>query len=99
MPPVQHFVDNDANYRRWLARHPEGFVVNTYHNVSPRYLVLHRATCASISVFSPETVGGYTERQYSKACADTIEDLRAWVRANGRPNGTFTSEKCSRCKP
>lgn len=99
MAPVRHFIDDDTGYRRWLARHHDGYVINTYHSVSPRYMVLHRATCLSISVFSPETAGGFTERQYSKACGDTIEELRAWARANGRPDGTFTSTACNFCQP
>jgi hypothetical protein len=94
------FVDDETGYFRWLADHPDGYVVNTERGISPNYMVLHRATCPSISQPSSQsTAGGFTERQYAKACADTIDDLRGWVRANGRPDGTFTSEACPHCQP
>jgi hypothetical protein len=100
MTSARYFKDDEAGYRRWLADHPHGFVVNTTHGVSPNYMVLHRATCSSISEYSAQSApGGFTERQYSKACSETVQALRAWARANGRPDGTFTSEACSRCKP
>jgi hypothetical protein len=25
-----HFLHNDVGYLEWLAKHPEGFVINTY---------------------------------------------------------------------
>jgi hypothetical protein len=100
MMAALYFIDDDASYLRWLARHPCGYVANTTRGVSPNYMVLHRATCPSISEYAAHSApGGFTERQYSKACGETLDDLRRWVRANGRPDGTFTSEACPRCKP
>jgi hypothetical protein len=46
---MEHFVHDDPGYLRWLARHPTGYVINTYARPSASYLKLHRATCASIS--------------------------------------------------
>jgi len=46
---VQRFIDDDAGYIRWLAAHPDGFVLNTERIPKPGYLVLHRASCPKIS--------------------------------------------------
>jgi hypothetical protein len=94
------FFDNDSAYLRWLANHPNGYVVNTTRAASSGYMVLHRARCLAISEYTARNKpGAFTERDYAKACAERLEDLRTWVRAHGRPNGTFTSEGCSRCRP
>jgi len=95
-----YFTDDDAGYLRWLGDHPSGYVVNTWRLPSPNYMVLHRANCRSISEYTAHSApGAFTERQYSKACAETVSDLRRWVRANGQPDGSFTSEACPRCRP
>ena len=100
MGSARFFIDDEAGYLRWLANHPNGYVVNTLRAVSPDYMVLHRATCPAISEYAGRgKAGGFTERGYAKACADTLDDLRDWVRAHERPDGTFTSEACPRCKP
>jgi hypothetical protein len=100
MEPARFFKDDDTQYLRWLANHPDGYVVNTQRGISPHYMVLHRATCPTISVpGSRARPGGFTERGYAKACADTVLALRAWVQANGRLDGTFSSEACPFCKP
>jgi hypothetical protein len=100
MTSARYFRNDDAGYLRWLRDHPGGFVVNTMRGVSPSYMVLHRATCPSISEYpSGSEPGAFTERQYSKACGESVEDLSTWVRANGRPDGTFTSVACSHCRP
>lgn len=100
MTPVQFFNDDDDGYQRWLADHPNGYVVNTSRTISPTYMVLHRATCRSISEYKPQHApGAFTERDFVKACADTVVDLRRWVRGHGRPDGSFTSDTCPQCKP
>jgi len=92
---------DDQSYQEWLQNHPHGFVVNARKNPTPIYMVLHRSTCEHISHYDRSGTGGlgaFTERAYIKVCGETIEDLRAWVRANGRPDGSFSSDKCS-CGP
>jgi hypothetical protein len=89
------FKDDDIAYLRWLNMHPDGYVVNTTRNKSPDYMVLHRASCQSISQYSSiAKPGGFTERGYIKVCADQLNSLKSWVRRSGCPNGTFSSE-CS----
>ena len=97
MPAVE--FESDDDYQRWLAANPEGFVVNTTSKPSPKYMVLHRASCRYISEPSHETEpGGFTERQFTKAAAPDIESLRDWVSAHGRTDRSFSNE-CSRCQP
>ena len=64
-------------------------------------MVLHRPTCVRITRYYYAGTGGpgaFTARDYIKVCGETLEDLRAWVRANGRPDGSFSRE-CRLCKP
>jgi hypothetical protein len=42
---VQHFVDDDPDYLRWLTHHSSAFVLNTTRRPSAAYLMLHRANC------------------------------------------------------
>ena len=42
---MEVFRDDDEGYRRWIAAHPEGYVVNTYRTPTAGYLMLHRAAC------------------------------------------------------
>jgi len=96
---VQEFSTGDESYLRWLAQHQDGFVVNRPRSRSPSYMVLHRATCPTISRYTNMSrPGGFTERDYVKACALDVASLRAWVRRNGRLDGSFTNA-CPICKP
>ena len=38
------FLEDDAGYLNWLNTHPDDFVLNTYRNLAPAYLMLHHAT-------------------------------------------------------
>jgi hypothetical protein len=42
-----HFLHNDAGYLESLAKHPEGFVINTYATSSPGYVSYIHASCPS----------------------------------------------------
>jgi hypothetical protein len=69
---MRHFVDDDAGYARWLAEHPEGFVVNTYRTPSVAYLMLHRAGCSTISG-APARGLTFTGGEYIKVCGSRAE--------------------------
>jgi hypothetical protein len=72
---VRHFVDDDAGYQHWLANEPDGFVINTYRAPSSACLVLHRATCKTIS----GPARGFTFMgEYSKVCG-TREELERFA--------------------
>jgi hypothetical protein len=100
MGSVLFFVDDEDGYLAWTKDHPEGFVVNTTRTPTPKYMVLHRSGCATITEYSgAATAGGFTEREYAKACAGSIDELKAWVRRHGGRGGLFTSVDCSACQP
>lgn len=81
---VQPFVDDDPGYLRWLTTHPDGYVLNTERNPSPRYLVLHRASCRTISTL-PRGATRWTV-DYRKYCGERseLEDI-ARLQLGGEP--------------
>ena len=96
---VKAFVGDDDGYLRWLDRHPTGYVINTERSRNPNYMVLHEASCRHIGRENDNVApGGFTERRYIKICAESADDLRAWARRNGRPDGSF-SKRCGVCRP
>ncbi len=99
---ISEFDGNDNLYQAWLAAHPRGFVINTTRRPARRaaYMVLHRARCARISRYTQiaRPPGAFTERDYVKVCAPTVEELRAWAKTHGRPDGSFSNE-CGFCNP
>lgn len=91
------FDGNDGTYQDWLEENSGGFVVNVRRNLSPTYMVLHRASCPTISKYGRMSKqGGFTERSFIKVCAPDTDTLRDWVRRHGRVDGTFSKE-CSLC--
>ncbi len=94
------FDGNDDLYQDWLAANANGFVINTSRARRAKYMVLHRARCPSISKYTEfaRPHGGFTERDYIKVCAPTVDELRGWVKSNGRDDGSFSNE-CSHCNP
>jgi hypothetical protein len=86
-------------YLKWLAAHPEGRVLNTWRRIDPDYLALHRTNCPLISRYKAnDSPGGFTEDQLVKICADTVDELREWVRLHARSDGMFTTDRCT-CRP
>jgi hypothetical protein len=94
------FSDNEAAYLRWVAKHPNGFVVNTRRELDPDYLVLHRATCATVNKHRgmDENPGGFTERNFQKICCDSLPDLVNYLRGTTGLSDPFSKE-CSKCTP
>lgn len=96
---VTIFDGGDAEYQDWLAVNRTAYVLNTPRHKPPRYMVVHRSTCRLISRYRANAPrGAFTERQYIKVCASSIARLRAWLKENGRRDGTF-SKACSVCRP
>ena len=97
---MKTFNNDDSAYLDWLAAHPDGFVVNTRRPLSADYLVLHRATCHTVRSYPGMAArpGGFTERQYQKLCADSVEALRRALSAHTRRPGIF-SGRCPICAP
>jgi hypothetical protein len=87
---VQHFVRDDPGYMRWLAQHPDGFVINTYASPSAAYLKLHRASCFHISRLQRNATT-FTGGEYSKLCGDRDELEQVAQRLGGTP------QRCTNC--
>lgn len=75
---MQRFVDDDAGFQSWIARYPDGYVLNTNRKPSPSYLILHRATCRTIA--GDPISGSRWTGEYIKVCGDRAE-LERWARA------------------
>ena len=88
------FKDDDAAYLEWLARNRDGYVVNVRRGLSSDYVVLHRASCTTIS--AAQEPGAYTERGYRKLCGRTLADVAGAPTWCGRAKGSFT-KRCSTC--
>ncbi len=92
-PDVVEFRDDDEGYLRWLAEHPGGYVLNCHRKPTANYLVIHRATCRSIS--GTPARGRRWTAEYIKVCAVTVTDIDRWTSALiGAPGQT-----CAQCEP
>lgn len=90
------FCDDDPSYLRWIADNSHGYALNVRAKSDPSYMVVHRASCPSISVKRDEEA--YTDKAYRKVCAVSVAHLRSWACLHGRPDGSF-SKACGICKP
>ncbi len=94
---AEKFVKEDRAYLEWVEKCSNGYVINAKINPRPGYLVLHRASCSSISEYKGRRKpGGFTERKYIKVCANSIEELRAWLKENFGTGADFSRHRC-RC--
>jgi hypothetical protein len=94
---VKKFEHDDEAYIVWLEEHPDGFVCNVRSRPDPNYVVLHRASCPTISKTN-QLSGAFTGRAYRKWCGRSIKDLREAAVLEGRSNGSF-SKRCGICRP
>lgn len=78
---VVSFVSDESGYLTWIAAHPRGFVVNSERRPKPNYLVLHRATCRTISG-RPARGRTFTD-PFRKTCAADLGSIVAWAEAVG----------------
>ncbi len=91
------FLDDDEGYLSWIAANPDGLVLNVRRMTDPNYVVLHRASCGSISTDKREP-GAYTTRGYRKVCAASVAELQLAAKREGRRDGSF-SKRCGLCQP
>lgn len=89
------FKNNEDGYFMWLMAHPDGFVLNVRFEADPEYVVLHRASCGTISS-DKLPPGAYTNRKFRKWCAKKADDLRPAAMLEGREDGSF-SKHCGIC--
>jgi hypothetical protein len=90
---VAIFSEDEDGYSRWLAEHPNGYIINANRTPSPNYLKLHRASCPTIS--GRPAHGETWTGPYIKVCADQKTALTEWAadEVGGSP------EPCQRCGP
>ena len=84
---MHRFVDADVGYLRWIATHPDGYVVNLPRGDGgggPQ--VLHRATCRTIN--GAPARGATWTGPYVKVCGDLRELEAAFPAASLKPCGT-----------
>jgi hypothetical protein len=93
VPGVIEFVDSDAGYLAWIADHSNGFVVNAERRPRASYLILHRATCGTIT--GKPARGLVWTRAFIKACSVDLVPLGQW--SSFHTGGTL--QPCGRCKP
>jgi hypothetical protein len=93
MSSVSWFLDEDDLYLAWVARHSHGYVLNCEREPRPPYLVLHRASCWTVSG-TPAHGTNWTST-YGKACALARAELERWAqeRTGGVP------KPCGLCQP
>jgi hypothetical protein len=90
---AQVFVDDDQGYLRWLTANPTGYVLNTTRNPIASYLILHRASCSTITGIPSR--GRQWTGPYIKVCSTRRTDLDNW--AEQATGGTV--QACRRCAP
>ncbi len=88
---MKKFIDDDLGYLDWIHENPAGFVVNSYRKPSRKYLILHRATCWTIS--TPARTNW--TRDYIKICSLHKTELEKW--AEREVDGNLTP--CQHCNP
>lgn len=66
------FRDDDKGYMQWVKTNLNGFVVNTPRQPDPNYLMLHRATCHTITG-TPPNGKNWTEAWIKICSLDRME--------------------------
>jgi hypothetical protein len=91
--PVRSFLDNDRGYLAWASEHSNGFVVNADRTLSPKSLMLHRASCSCIG--RPAVPGRTRTANYRKVCASDVDVLVDWCRNDIGADPA----RCHHCRP
>jgi hypothetical protein len=88
MSRVDRYVDDDPGYLDWVARHPNGFVLNTGRTPAPSYLMLHHARCGTIT--GRPARGTTFTGDYTKVCGsrDELETFAQQLGGLPQPCGT-----------
>ncbi len=76
----ERFNDDDDGYLRWIETHPRGYVINTSPRPSADYVILHRASCGTITG-TPSSGDSWTGI-YMKVCDTDKQRLVGWSRAS-----------------
>jgi hypothetical protein len=84
---MQRFVDDDRGYLDWLDHHADGFVINTGRTPSAAYLMLHRASCGTIT--GKPARGTTFMGEYAKVCGERneLEEFAHHLGGHAQPCG------------
>jgi hypothetical protein len=87
MRSMQRFVDDDRGYLDWLDHHADGFVINTGRTPSAAYLMLHRASCGTIT--GKPARGTTFMGEYAKVCGERneLEEFAHHLGGHAQPCG------------
>ena len=93
MNGMQHFVDDDGGYLDWLDHHPDGFVINTLRTPSAAYLMLHRASCGTIT--GKPARGTTFMGEYAKVCGELneLEEFARHLGGHAQPCGLCLAQR------
>jgi len=92
---VRTFAGDDGDWRRWMAAHPEGFVLNRPRTTRATAMTLHRVGCPALGQLSGGGNGAAPATTTPKVCAGNAGSLVAWSRARGEGEPV----PCRRCRP
>lgn len=93
----EEFIHREADYLAWVARHPNGFVLNAGSKPRAAYMPLHTATCRTVTQYQKSArKDAFTGRGYIKVCSNDPSALLVWMARYGAKN---FSRLCSKCKP
>jgi hypothetical protein len=90
---VRTFDRDDAGYLRWLATHPNGYVINILRSLNADTARLHQASCRTIGGQPP--AGRTWTGQYVKVCSDVAGVLDDWALEHAGASITG----CGICQP
>lgn len=76
------FENDDRAYLEWLRDNQSGYVLNVRVAPDPGYVLLHRATCRSISS-DRRAANAYIGAGYRKICSNDIDELARAAKAEG----------------
>ena len=76
------FDHDDPGFRRWLDKHPDGYVLNCYRTGR-----LHSAGCKSY-----RSAGPHMTQTRAKACSTSEQQLREYAKWHG-----IDTARCERC--
>ena len=90
---MQRFVDDDRGYLDWLDHHPDGFVINTGRTPSAAYLMLHGASCGSIT--GDPARGTTFTGEYAKVCGERneLEEFARDLSGHAQPCGLCLAQR------
>ncbi len=94
---IEIFRDREDEYLKWIAIHPNSFVLTTSRSISIHYMSLHTSNCHHISSHNRKMANNaFTGQKFIKICSDNVADLYSWILENG---GVGFTQVCKTCNP